>query len=235
MSDMKLNSFRIVLAASVACACVALTSSCTNAADTPADETLVPVPVKYPGPTLKGTPTDLPSTGIDPLLEKAPALPQIPKAAVNVALGKTVTASDKPFSGMLSQLTDGMMEASDDQAVEFKKGTQWIQVDLGAEHTIYAVAMWHDHRYVQAFHDVIVQISNDPEFKTGVTTVFNSDTDDSSGQGIGTNREYFEQQYGRVVAVKGVKGRYVRAYTRGSNASALNAWQELEVYAPPAK
>ena len=229
---MKFNSLRIVLPILAASAVVALSTSCSSAAD--AD--LAPVPVKYPAPTLKGTPDDLP-TGptIEPMADKAPALPQIPKNAGNVALGKPVTSSEKPFSGALAQITDGLKEAMDDQAVEFKKGTQWIQVDLGAEHTIHAIALWHDHRYIQSFHDVIVQVSNDPEFKTGVTTVFNNDTDNSSGQGVGTAREYFEQQYGKVVAANGVKGRYVRSYTRGSNSSALNAWQELEVYAVPVK
>jgi hypothetical protein len=42
-------------------------------------------------------------------------------------------------------------------------------------------------------------------------------------------------QWGRVVPGKGVKARYVRGYTKGSNQSAVNAWQELEVYGLPAK
>jgi len=37
------------------------------------------------------------------------------------------------------------------------------------------------------------------------------------------------------VPAKGVKARYVRAYTKGSSLSAINCWQELEVYALPAK
>jgi hypothetical protein len=86
--------------------------------------------------------------------------------------------------------------------------------------------------------DVILQVSDDPEFQTGVTTLYNNDTDDSSGLGVGTDREYFEMKFGRAVpakGVKGVKGRYLRGYTRGSNQSSLNCWQEIEVYALPAK
>jgi len=82
--------------------------------------------------------------------------------------------------------------------------------------------------------DVIVQVSADPEFKDHVTTVFNNDVDNSSGLGVGTDREYFETHEGKIVDAKGVKGRYVRAYTNGSSLSALNCWQELEVYALPA-
>ena len=106
---------------------------------------------------------------------------------------------------------------------------------LGESFAIHAIAMWHDHRYVQAMHDVILQVSDDPEFKSGVTTLYNNDTDNSSGLGVGTDREYFELQFGRVVAAKGIKARYVRGFTRGSNQSSLNCWQEIEVYALPAK
>jgi hypothetical protein len=52
---------------------------------------------------------------------------------------------------------------------------------------------------------------------------------------VGTDREYFETKFGRVVDGKGAKGRYVRAYTKGSTLSALNCWQEIEVYGLPAK
>ena len=66
----------------------------------------------------------------------------------------------------------------------------------------------------RSMHDVILQVSDDPEFKSGVTTLFNNDVDNSSGLGVGTDREYFEMQFGRVVPAKGVKARYVRGYTK---------------------
>ena len=196
----------------------------------------VPLKLDLPAHTTKGTPEDLPlGPNVEPLSDKPPVMPQVPKGVVNVAAGKKVTASVQPFLGDLNQITDGKKEPVDDDAVEMKKGTQWVQVDLGQPCEIYAVAMWHDHRYVQLMHDVIVQLSNDPEFKTGVTTVYNSDTDNSSGLGVGTDREYFEMQFGRTVPVKGVKARYVRGYTKGGSLTALNCWQELEVYGLPAK
>lgn len=193
--------------------------------------------LQLPAPTLKGTPEQLPTgTNIEPNSDKAPAPMQIAKGAKNVALGKTVTTSVKPFSETQPDaITDGKKEAFDYDTVEMKKGTQWVQVDLGASYKIEAVAVWHDHRYIQVMHDVIVQVSDDPEFKTGVTTLFNNDTDNSSGLGVGTDREYFERHYGRVIDGKGAKARYVRGYTKGSHLSALNCWQELEVYAVPNK
>ena len=195
-----------------------------------------PLALKLPNHTLKGTPEDLPvGPNIEPPSDKAPTPLQVPKGVTNVAAGKPVTSSVAPFLGALSQITDGKKEPSDDDAVEFKKGSQWVQVDLGQSYAIHAVAMWHDHRYVQAMHDVILQVSDDPQFKSGVTTLYNNDTDNSSGLGVGTDREYFEMEWGRVVPGNGVKARYVRGYTRGSNQSALNCWQEIEVYALPVK
>lgn len=195
-----------------------------------------PLALQLPAPTLKGTPEDLPSgPNLEAYSDKAPPAFLVPKGVKNVAAGKPVTSSVKPFTGELDQITDGKKEAFDYDSVEMKRGSQWVQVDLGAAQTIYAVAMWHDHRYIQVMQDVIVQISDDPEFKTGVTTVYNNDSDNSSGLGVGTNREYFETKFGRVVDGKGTKGRYVRAYTKGGSLSSLNCWQELEVYALAAK
>jgi hypothetical protein len=82
---------------------------------------------------------------------------------------------------------------------------------------------------------VVVQVSDDAEFKKDVKTVFNNDQDNSSALGAGKDLEYFETQYGKRIDAKGVKGRYVRFYTKGSTESALNEYTELEVYGRPAK
>lgn len=196
----------------------------------------VPLVLQLPDPTLKGTPEDLPKgPNIEPLPDKAPPPFMVPRGVTNVALGKAVTGSVPPFSGELKQITDGKKGAFDYDAVEFKKGAQWVQVDLGGPYAIYAIAVWHDDRYIQAMHDVIVQASNDPEFKTGVQTLFNNDLENTAGLGAGGDREYFETNFGKIIDGKGVKARYIRGYTRGSTSSALNCWQEIEVYALPVR
>ena len=204
---------------------------------TPALPDLAPLALELPGATLKGTPSDLP-TGANieppPDPDKAPPPFMAPKGVKNVALSKKVTASVNPFMGELSQITDGQKEPIDDQVAQMRKGTQYVQVDLGEVYSIYAVAMWHDHCYLQIFHDVIVQVADDAEFTKNVRTLFNNDTDNSSGLGLGTDREYFETRLGKIVDAKGVKARYVRCYTKGSHLSAINAWQEVEVYGLPA-
>ena len=215
---------------------LALTLFSFGAVQLQAADATVPLKLKLPAHTTKGTPEDLPAgPNIEPPPKTAPPPVQVPDGVKNVAAGKKVTSSVAPYTGELSQVTDGKREPLDEDVVEFKKGTHWVQVDLGDAYAIYAIAMWHDHRLLQAFHDVLLQVSDDPEFKNGVTTIYNNDTDNSSKLGVGTDREYFELEFGRVLPVKGVKARYVRGYTKGSSLSAINCWQEIEVYALPAK
>lgn len=191
--------------------------------------------LEFPAPTLKGTPEDLPKgPNIEPPPTKEPVPIQIPKGAKNMAQGKAVTSSVKPFTGDLEQITDGQKGAFDYDTVEMKKGAQWVQLDLGATFELHAIAMWHDHRYIQAYRGVVVQVSNDADFKEK-TTLFNNDTENETGQGVGTDRQYFETHFGKVIDGKATKARYIRCYTKGSSNSALNCWQEVEVYALPAK
>ncbi len=194
-----------------------------------------PLPLKLPLPTLLATPPELPS---GPNVEKVPDKPRpvflAPKGVQNVALGKKVTSSvEKLYTGTLPQITDGKKEAYDDQVVELRKGTQWVQVDLEKERSIYAILFWHDHRCLQVFRDVVVQTAEDPEFTKNVKMLFNNDYDKSSGLGIGTDKEYFENHEGKLIDTKGVKGRYLRFYSKGSSLSAYNVYQEVEVYALP--
>lgn len=202
-----------------------------------AEGDLAPLPLELPQPTLKGTPDDLPTgPGIEPLSEKPRAPFMAPKGVRNVAANKKVVVSDKkPISGKPEQLTDGQKEAFDDQVLELHKGSQYAQIDLGEPHAIYAIVIWHDHRWLQVFRDVIVQVADDADFTQNVRTLFNNDMDNSSGQGIGKDREYFETQEGKLIDTKGVKARYVRSYTKGSTLSAFNVHQEIEVYGLPAK
>jgi len=75
-----------------------------------------------------------------------------------------------------------------------------------------------------------VQISNDPDFLSGVTTVFNNDHDNSSGLGAGKDKAYVDTHKGRVFPVAGVSGRYVRFYSKGNNVNSANHYIEAEVW-----
>ena len=91
-------------------------------------------------------------------------------------------------------VTDGEKAGGDGYFIELGPGTQWVQIDLGASHPLYAILAWHYHSQARVYRDVIVQVSDDPAFKTGVTTVFNNDHDNSSkiarreGEGVHRGR-----------------------------------------------
>jgi hypothetical protein len=46
---------------------------------------------------------------------------------------------------------------------------------------------------------------------------------------------YVETAEGKLVDAKGARARYVRLYSRGSNANELNHYVEVDVYGRPAK
>ena len=145
--------------------------------------------------------------------------------------GCKVTSSDQdPSIGDISFITDGDKEHDASTYVELGAGVQWVQIDLTCEHEIYAMCVWHFHGESRIYYAVIGQISNDPEFVDGVTTVFNNDTNNIAWLGAGKDEEYRESRFGRLFAVNAVKGRYVRFYSRGNTSNPMNHYTEIEVY-----
>ena len=80
------------------------------------------------------------------------------------------------------------------------------------------------------YRDTVVQLSNDPDFAAGVTTVFNNDYDNSAGLGKGADKEYGEDYFGRRIDGRGVKARYVRITSNGNTSDPYNHFTEIEVY-----
>lgn len=201
------------------------------------EEEMVPLPLKLPKPVFAGTPKDIPpGTTVEKPSGKPRPVPMVPKGTVNLALKKKVTASKPPFSGSLELVTDGNKEAREGTALELPPRLQWVQIDLGETCTLLYILVWHFHMEPIVVHDVVVQVSNDPDFIDGVTTLFNNDQDNSAGLGIGKDREFFETSEGKLIDAKGVKARYVRLYSRGSTYNdPLNRWTEVEVWGLPPK
>jgi hypothetical protein len=52
--------------------------------------------------------------------------------------------------------------------------------------------------------------------------------------GIGRDKEYIEVSEGRLIDPRGVKGRYMRLYSRGNTSNEMNHYVEVEVYGTPA-
>jgi hypothetical protein len=196
-----------------------------------AAQDLAPLPLVLPKPLFEGTPVNfqLPNLEKPTGLKRSPFL--APAGTVNLALGKPVTASDAyPIIGEIPFVTDGDKKGTDGTYVELAPGLQWVQIDLGAPATLYAIVCWHFHAQARAYHDVIVQASDDPKFKTGVQTLYNNDSGNTAGLGAGKDRTYVETSEGRLIDAKGVRARYVRLYSNGNTMSELNHYVEVEVF-----
>jgi hypothetical protein len=200
-----------------------------------AEEGKILLKTEMPEEVLVGTPPDV-LVLLFPGLEKPPEegnLPQlmVPAGTTNLALKKEVTGSDsRPLIGELSYVTDGVKAGTEESYVELGPMLQWVQIDLEKPATISAVYIWHFFREARSYHDVIVQVSDDPEFKTGVTTVYSNDQDNSAKMGIGKGRAYIETNFGKLIDANGAQGRYVRLYSNGNTANDLNHYVEVEVF-----
>src|SRR6478672_3431947 len=190
--------------------------------------------LKLPKPMFIGTPTNLKSPNLEVVTGKSRGPFYVPKGTVLLSGKKKVTSSDaNPVIGDLDMITDGEKSGGDGYFVELGPGLQWVQIDLGASHALSAILAWHYHSQARIYHDVVVQISDDPAFKTGVTTVFNNDHDNSSKLGVGQQKEYIEVAEGKLFDTKGAKGRYVRLSSMGNTTNDLNHYVEVEVYGSP--
>jgi hypothetical protein len=195
-----------------------------------------PLPLTLPHPLFEGTP-EPPNV---PNLERPLGKPRppflAPAGTVNVAKGKPVTSSDsEPVVGSLELITDGNKSGMDGSFVELKPGVQNIVIDLEAKHTIYAIVVWHYHKEARAYDDVIIQAADDPDFIGNVQTLFNNDSDNAAGFGIGKNRRYVETSEGKLIDARGVEGRYLRLVSNGSDKTQANHYVEVEVYGKPVK
>jgi len=199
----------------------------------PNESEKIPLKLVLPKPALITTPLNIRVERLEPL-RRGPRPPfLVPEGTRNLALGKPVSSSDpEPIIGSLKQITDGDKEAKESSYVELQPGTQWVQIDLGQPGKIYAIVFWHFHRSTRVYFDVIVQVSNDPDFIESVT-LFNNDHDNSSGQGVGEDLHYLDTYEGKLIDARGVTARYVRLYSNGyirGNIGEWNHYTEVEVY-----
>ena len=190
---------------------------------------------QLPKPLFVGTPVPLNVPNLEPPTKgKRPDF-MVPTGTVNLAKNKKVTASDSnPDTGTLDMIDDGDKDGSEGSWVELGPGKQWVEIDLAKEANIYAVLVWHFHSQARVYRDVVVQVSDDATFGSGVTTIFNSDFRNELDLGVGKDMSYIETYQGKLIDAKGVKGRYVRLYSNGNTANKLNHYIEVEVWGKPA-
>ena len=202
----------------------------------PVPDGQIALKISLPAPMFKGTPKPIkgePNMGPPRKGKRPPFL--APRGTENLALGKPVTSSDpEPIIGELKYATDGEKAGGDGYFVELAPGKQWLTIDLQQQGTIYAIALWHYHQQGRAYRDVVIQIGEDEDFIT-YKTVFNNDHDNSSGQGKGKDKVYIEDYQGKLIDCKGVKGRYVRLWSKENTTDESNHYIEVQVFGKPAK
>jgi hypothetical protein len=225
---------RTIAAAGLALLGLALAAAPASAG--PRDQEKEILKIDLPKPMFVGTPRNIRTPNLETITGKPRGPFLVPPGTALLSAGKPVTASDKdPIIGELSFVTDGKKSGEDGYYVELGPMLQWVQIDLGESHELYAIVAWHYHSQARVYRDVVVQVSDDKDFVSGVTTVFNNDHDNSSGLGAGRDKEYIETFDGKLFDPKGVKARYVRLHSAGNTANDMNHYVEVEVYGLPAK
>src|SRR5512136_1793874 len=221
------------LAAPLALFALALALLAPAAAQEPGKEVLK---IQLPKPMFVGTPKNIRTPNLEPVTGRPRGPFMVPAGTVLLSSGKPVAASDKePVIGEIAFVTDGKKSGEDGYYVELGPMLQWVQIDLARSQEIHAVVAWHYHSQARVYRDVVVQVSDDKDFITGVTTIFNNDHDNTSGLGAGKDKEYIETFDGKLFDAKGVKARYVRLYSGGNTSNDMNHYVEVEAYGLPAK
>ncbi|MFW6129195.1 MAG: hypothetical protein ACOC6P_02990 [Candidatus Aminicenantaceae bacterium] len=194
------------------------------------DEKVV-LKLELPKPMFVGTPKNIRSPNLERITGKSRKPFYVPKGTKLLSLNKPVSTSDiEPVIGEIGYVTDGKKSGEEGYYVELGPGVQYVQIDLENTAQLYAILIWHYHRQARVYRDVIVQVSNDPDFVAEVKTVYNNDHDNSSGLGIGREKEYIETYEGRLINPRGVTGRYIRLYSNGNTSNDMNHYVEVEVY-----
>jgi len=192
--------------------------------------------LELPKPMFVGTPTNIRTPNLEKITGKRRGPFYVPKGTKLLSLDQPVTSSDMmPIIGEVEYVTDGEKSGEAGYYVELGPGSQYVQIDLGASYTIHAILVWHYHSQARVYRDVVVQVSDDPDFISEVKTVFNNDHDNSSGLGIGRDKEYIETNEGRLIDPRGASGRYVRLYSSGNTSNDMNHYVEVEVYGTEVK
>ena len=96
----------------------------------------------------------------------------------------------------MARSTDRDEKGAEGSFVELGPGVQYVTIDLGATHEVFAVLFWHFHKTPRVYFDVVVQLADDADFKRNVRTLFNNDHDNTSGLGAGQDMNFVETAEG---------------------------------------
>lgn len=151
-----------------------------------------------------------------------PVLAEDPPALTNVAQGKNVSihgptsGADRPASWLTNGITDS------GKYVEISKDTEqnstdpsYAQIDLGTSYDIAKVEFWNYWNDGRTLVGLVILASEKGTFaEDDRTVIFNSDTENFFGFGVGADTSYKSVSAGLSVE-KEARGRYVRVMNNG--------------------
>ena len=194
------------------------------------DAGLIEFKPEFPAPAFFGTPLDIKLPNLEPSQEIRISF-IAPKGVHLISHNAMVSSSEPlPLHGSLAMVTDGQKVGDDSHFVELPPGHQWVQIDLGESKQIFAITLWHYHKVMRAYRDVVIEVADDPGFSSGTSIIYNNDHDNSLGLGSGSDLAYIETNHGRIIDVPGVSARYVRLHSNGNTTDELNHYTEVEIY-----
>lgn len=157
----------------------------------------------------------LPALTLPVLAEEPPALTNIAQEK-NVSIHGPTSGADRPASW----LTDGITESG--KYVEISKDTEqnstdpsYAQIDLGTSYDIAKVEFWNYWDDGRTLVGLVILASEKGTFaEDDRTVIFNSDTENFFGFGVGTDTSYKSVSAGLSVE-RAARGRYVRVMNNG--------------------
>lgn len=173
------------------------------------------------------------------------------EVGANYCLNKTVTAYDTSGNELfwaghnggssLAAAVDGVMGTDNSFKLVDAEGNAangWIQVDMEESVWINKVnlTLWHD----WVFRSIAVQVSDDPTFTTGVTTILSTDIAGwkinsawagSMDSTFNYNREWIKHSgNGWELNFEPVKGRYIRTFNQAGQGDYATVLTELQAW-----
>ena len=158
----------------------------------------------------------------------------------NLALGKEVTVkksaddSEENVNGERPQemVTDGIINSDNycDFGMDDERRSAYLQVDLGADNLISKINMWRYWKDGRTYDATVIAVSDNKDF-TNPAVVYNSDSGNVHGFGVGQDELYAETENGKEFKLSSpIKARYVRVYTYGvKDGGTTNHVVELQV------
>ena len=176
-------------------------------------------------------------TGSNPGLGEVVVIAEDPAFKGHLTLGASVVerpetghhSSHSPL-GQDERLFDGVIDSASPNYVSVGDHRRFIVIDLGDTYMVDGLNVWRYYRDVRQYRDVVYQLSTVSNFNSDVTTVFNNDANNSTGQGAGSDPEYRESSGGKPVYFPPVRARYLRLWSNGNTRNNGNHYTEVEVY-----